>query len=190
MEKFFPSQQTFNTWLAKNHNKAEELILCYYRKATGKPSITWEESVDFAIAYGWIDGIRRKVNEEVFSVRFTPRRPNSIWSNRNIAIAEKLISQKKMAPSGLESYKLRKESKSGIYSFEQEVVAFLDWQENHFKKNKHAWENYQALPNYYKTTVTHWASSAKREETQKRRLEQLIQACEKNERLKQFTSKK
>ena len=95
-----------------------------------------------------------------------------------------------MSPSGLESYNLRKEDKTGIYSFEQEAVSFLCWQEKQFKENKEAWGNYKALPNYYKTTVTHWASSAKREETQKRRLEQLIESCQKNERLKQFTSKK
>ncbi len=190
MEKFFPSKEAFHDWLAKNHKKEEELVLCYYKKATKKPSITWEESVDVAVAFGWIDGIRRKVDEEAFSVRFTPRRPNSIWSNRNIAIAEELISQNKMSPSGLESYNLRKEDKTGIYSFEQEAVSFLCWQEKQFKENKEAWGNYKALPNYYKTTVTHWASSAKREETQKRRLEQLIESCQKNERLKQFTSKK
>jgi len=190
MKQFFKTQADFEHWLEKHHDSANELILHYCKKSTGKESIDWSQSVDAALMYGWIDGIRRKVNEEVFTVRFTPRRPNSIWSNRNIDIANALIALGIMKPAGRKAFDRRKEDNSGVYGFQRDDVELLPWQLIQFKSNGGSWEYYENLPKYYKKMVTHWVSSAKRKDTQERRLLKLIESCEKNVRLKQFTSTK
>lgn len=181
---FFETPNEFYEWLKVHHQKEDELVVGYYKKATGIPTITWEESVVEALKFGWIDGIRRKNDEESYTVRFTPRRPNSVWSQKNVDIVKELIEQGLMEKKGLEAYqKLKKEK---VYSFERDDIKFTKIQLQTFKKNTKAWEFFQSQPPGYKKLATYWVTTAKREETQKKRLNQLIEDSENYLRIKQF----
>jgi uncharacterized protein YdeI (YjbR/CyaY-like superfamily) len=180
---FFSNQNEFRDWLDKNHKKERELWVGYYRVATGKPSMTWSESVDQALCFGWIDGIRKKVDDESYSIRFTPRKPGSKWSKINIAKVEEMIKQGLMKPAGLEAYKLRKENKSGIYSFENEIKDLPEEYVEIFKKNTEAWEFYSLQTASYRRTITHWVLSAKQEKTRISRLARLIFESEAQNRI-------
>jgi uncharacterized protein YdeI (YjbR/CyaY-like superfamily) len=171
---FFGNQSEFRAWLEQYHLTAKELWVGYYRVETGKPSMTWSQSVDQALCFGWIDGIRQKVDEESYCIRFTPRKPGSTWSRINIAKVEEMIRQGLMFPAGLEAFKLRKENKSGIYSFENVVKDLPEEYSVIFRKNEQAWEFYCAQPPSYRKTMTHWILSAKQEATKMKRLERLI----------------
>jgi uncharacterized protein YdeI (YjbR/CyaY-like superfamily) len=171
---FFNCKSEFRTWLEKNHLSVTEQWVGFYKKETGKPSMTWSESVDQALCYGWIDGIRQKVDEESYCIRFTPRKPGSSWSKINIAKVEVLLLQGLMHPAGIEAFKKRKEDKSGIYSFENETKELPEAYVMIFRKNKAAWEYYASRPPSYRRTVTHWVLSAKKEATRLLRLEKLI----------------
>ncbi|MFY9574703.1 MAG: bacteriocin-protection protein, partial [Blastocatellia bacterium] len=120
--RFFKSPADFRKWLEKHHATVEELWVGYYKKSSGKPSITWPESVDQALCFGWIDGIRKSVDELSYKIRFTPRRPGSIWSSINIKRAQQLQSEGLMLPEGLKAFQVRKENRSGIYSYEQRSI--------------------------------------------------------------------
>jgi uncharacterized protein YdeI (YjbR/CyaY-like superfamily) len=180
---FFHDQNEFRRWLEKNHKTEAELLVGYFKKDTGKPSMTWSQSVDQALCFGWIDGIRRSIDSEKYCIRFTPRRPNSIWSKINIDKVEVLIKQGLMYQSGLEAFNKRKTAKSGIYSFENEPAKLTGSFEAMFKSNKEAWDffNYQA-PSYRKTTI-HWIMSAKQEATRLSRLNKTISESEKQKRV-------
>ncbi|MEZ5016608.1 MAG: YdeI/OmpD-associated family protein [Flavipsychrobacter sp.] len=184
--KFFKKPSDFGKWLAQNHDKKEELIVGYYKVATGKPSMTWSDSVDEALCYGWIDGIRRKHDEESYTIRFTPRRPKSIWSAVNLAKVEQLIKEKRMQPTGLAIYKNRSDNKMNGYSFEQkkEDIKLPKEFESLLKKNKKAWTFFQSQAPYYQKTATWWVISAKREETRQKRLGELIKDSEMGLRVK------
>ena len=180
---YFQNQNEFRKWLEKNHNKESEIILGYYKVGTGKPSLTWSQSVDQAICYGWIDGIRRSIDKESYCIRFTPRKLTSIWSNVNIKKVEELKEKGLMKKPGLEIYKNRKDSKSGIYSFENEITK-LDYDfEKLFKANINAWDFFVKQAPSYQKTRSHWIMSAKQETTKISRLNKLIKASEKHERL-------
>lgn len=178
--KFFKKPLDFNKWLAQNHDKKEELIVGYYKVGTGKPSITWPESVQEALCYGWIDGIRKKYDEDSYTIRFTPRRPKSIWSAVNIAYVKQLIKDKRMQPAGLAAFKRRTDNNSSIYSFEQnpEDIKLSKEFEQQFRKNKKGWTYFEkAAPSYRKGAIW-WVMSAKREETMQKRLSELIKDSE------------
>jgi uncharacterized protein YdeI (YjbR/CyaY-like superfamily) len=145
--------------------------------------MTWSESVDQALCFGWIDGIRKKVDEESYCIRFTPRKPGSNWSRINIAKVEEMIKQGLMMPAGLAAYKLRKENKSGIYSFENEIKDLPEEYAQIFKNHTSAWEFYSAQPPSYRKTMTHWVLSAKQEATKLKRLEKLISESSKKCRI-------
>ena len=183
---FFKKSEDFRKWLQKNHNKEKELLVGFYKKSSGKPSITWPESVDQALCFGWIDGIRRSIDEESYSIRFTPRNPKSTWSAVNIKKVEELKKLGQMRPAGLAAYKKREDKNSKIYSFEQKIVKFDNDFEKIFKKNKTAWNNFQSQPPYYKKTVTHWVMSAKQEETRLKRLNRLIKDSEAGLKIKEM----
>src|SRR5918993_5745637 len=117
---FFAKQSDFRKWLQKNHKKETQLLVGFYKVGSGKPSMTWSQSVDEALCFGWIDGVRKSINEHSYSIRFTPRKPTSIWSAINIAKMDKLLKQGLVKPAGLASFNLRKESRSRIYSHERE----------------------------------------------------------------------
>ena len=180
---FFKTPAEFRAWLKKNHKTAKEIIVGYYKKASGKPTITWQESVDEALCFGWIDGIRRKYGEDSYGNRFTPRRPGSNWSAININRVEELTKLKRMQPAGLEAFARRTEAKSRVYTYEQTDIPKLEPKlEKLFKANKKAWEFFQGLPPYYRKLETRWLNSAKHEETKLRRLDKVMAACESGRR--------
>ncbi|NOS84790.1 MAG: bacteriocin-protection protein [Ignavibacteria bacterium] len=180
--KFFKSQAAFRKWLEKNHNKKDELWLGYYKKASGKTSVTYKESLEEVLCFGWIDGISRSIDEEKYCQRYTPRRKGSIWSAVNINKAEELIKNGKMHSSGLNVYKNRDPKKAGLYSFEQKEIKFPPALLKMLKANKKAWGYFSKLPPGYRKTSTWWVISAKQEETRQRRMKTLIadsEACRK-----------
>jgi uncharacterized protein YdeI (YjbR/CyaY-like superfamily) len=182
--KFFKTPAAFRKWLAANHNKSKELWVGYYKKDTGKLSITWPESVDEALCFGWIDGIRKKFDDESYVIRFTPRKPESIWSAVNIRNVERLSKEKRMTEAGLKAYSLRKEFRSGIYSYEQRPTELVEPYASQFKKNKAAWKFFQAQPPGYRKLMTWFIVSAKTEETRLKRLARLIEWSAKGLRLR------
>ncbi|MEI6554463.1 MAG: YdeI/OmpD-associated family protein [Paludibacter sp.] len=171
---FFANQFEFRKWLEKNHLTETELIVGFYKVSSCKPSMTWSESVDQAICFGWIDSIRRTVDNESYSIRFTPRNPKSIWSEVNIKKVETLLEKGLMAPKGLELFKNRKEDKSALYSYENKPGEFPEEFRIKLESNKEAFEFFKKQSMSYKKTACFWVLSAKLEETRKNRLEKLI----------------
>jgi uncharacterized protein YdeI (YjbR/CyaY-like superfamily) len=181
---FFAKPAEFRKWLKANHTKADELLVGFYKKSSGKPSLTWEESVDEALCYGWIDGIRKTASADSYTIRFTPRRKGSFWSNKNIANVERLYKEKRMQPAGLKAFEARTGERSGTYSFEQaQITPFNSAQLKRFKANKAAWTFFNAQPPSYRKIGQHWVVSAKREETQLKRLDRLIELSAEGKRL-------
>ena len=172
---FFPSPAEFRAWLEENHETAGEVLVGFYKKKAGKPSMTWSESVDQALCFGWIDGKGRSLGDEAHTIRFTPRRPKSNWSAINIAKVAKLTEEGLMRPAGLAAFERREEARSGVYSYEQRHLAKLaPEQEAEFQANPEAWEWFQAAAPSYRKAVIWWVTSAKRPETVAKRLRQLI----------------
>jgi uncharacterized protein YdeI (YjbR/CyaY-like superfamily) len=172
---FFPTPADFRAWLEQNHDTARELFVGFYRKATGKPTMTWSEAVDQALCFGWIDGVRHSLDAESYTNRFTPRRPGSNWSAVNIRKVEELTKAGLMEPAGLAAFARRLEGKSSVYSYEQRYEARLTpEQEQEFRAHPAAWEFFQSQPPSYRQTAIWWVVSAKREETRARRLAALI----------------
>jgi uncharacterized protein YdeI (YjbR/CyaY-like superfamily) len=181
---FFKIQEDFRQWLEENHDKQKELLVGFYKTGSGKQSMTWPQSVDQALCYGWIDGVRRSLGEESYSIRFTPRKPDSIWSAVNIAKIEVLLSQGLVKPEGIAAYEKRKEAKSGIYSHEQKEIATLPGElEAAFKVNEPAWEFFINQAPWYRKAVIHGIVNAKQEKTKLSRLEKLIKASQEGKRL-------
>ncbi|QQS40298.1 MAG: YdeI/OmpD-associated family protein [Acidobacteriota bacterium] len=181
--RFFATQDEFREWLRENHDKCDELIVGYYKVSSEKPSMTWPESVDQALCFGWIDGIRRKIDDESYSIRFTPRRPSGIWSKVNIEKVEKLKKAGLMRAAGLSAYEKRTDEKSGTYSYEGESPTFSKEFKDAFKKNKEAWDHFKVQPPYARKLSQKWVMSAKMDKTRERRLAKVIAACEKGEKL-------
>jgi len=182
--RFFPTREAFRVWLEENHDRENVLWVGFYKKATGIPSITWPESVDEALCFGWIDGLRKSHDDVSYKIRFTPRKPTSNWSARNVARVEELIAEGRMRPPGLRAYEARLEHKTAVYSFEQREDARFDPEyEKRFKANKKAWKSFQEMPPGYIRTATFWVMSAKRQETKERRLLTLIEDSENGVRI-------
>ena len=181
--KFFKTPTAFRKWLAANHTKSKELWVGFYKKNSGKPSITWPESVDEALCFGWIDGIRKRIDEDSYMIRFTPRKPSSVWSAVNIRNVQRLIDEKRMQPAGLKAFAARKEYRSGIYSYEQRGPELVEPYAGKFKRNNAAWKFFQAQPPSYRKMMNWFIVSAKLEETRLKRLEKLIEASEREQRL-------
>ncbi|MFP9100725.1 YdeI/OmpD-associated family protein [Flavobacterium sp. RHBU_24] len=181
---FFKTQNDFRLWLEDNYKSETELLVGFYKVGSGKESMTWPESVDQAVCYGWIDGVRRTVDGEAYSIRFTPRRAGSIWSAVNIAKVEKLTKVGLMKDAGLAAFGKRTEAKSRIYAFEQEKTAELpEGLLSIFKADKPAWTFFEAQPPGYKKQILHRIVTAKQEKTKLQRLEKLIEASAQNKRL-------
>jgi len=181
--KFFRTPADFRTWLEKNHATATELWVGFYKKDSGKPNITWPESVDQALCFGWIDGIRKRVDEISYQIRFTPRRRGSIWSAINIKRAKELVRQKQMRPTGLKAFAARIENKSGIYSYEQRSTELNQPYAKLLKKNKAAWNFFEQQAPFYRKMIGWWIISAKKEETRMARVAKLISESAKGKRL-------
>ncbi|WP_080778295.1 YdeI/OmpD-associated family protein [Chryseobacterium phocaeense] len=171
---FFATKEEFRKWLEENHTREKEILVGFYKKSTGKPSMNWSESVDQALCFGWIDGVRRSLDAESFSNRFTPRKPNSNWSLINIKKVEELIKAGLMTPAGQKAFEARKEDKTGIYSHEAEHIILDPLYEQQFKTYKNAWEFFEKQAPSYKRTIIHWLMSAKQEKTRLSRLEKVI----------------
>jgi uncharacterized protein YdeI (YjbR/CyaY-like superfamily) len=181
--RFFKTASDLREWLAKNHDKTSELWIGFYKKASGKRSITYREALDEALCFGWIDGVRKSLNDESYIQRFTPRRARSIWSNINTKRVEELKKLGKMEPAGLNAFAARDPKRSGIYSFEREELKFDGEFKKRFQANEKAWEFYEKLPPFLKRTVTFWVISAKKEETRWRRFEKLLESSARGVRL-------
>ena len=172
--KFFKSSTDYRQWLEEHSAKSCELWVGYFKVGSGKASLTWPESVDHALCYGWIDGIRRNIDEAQYMIRFTPRKPTSTWSAVNIKRVEILVEQGLMRPAGLAAYKARRENKTGIYSYEQRPTQLPEPYDSILEKNAHALEFFAAQTALYRRAAIWWIVSAKKEETRQRRLEQLV----------------
>lgn len=174
---FFETPAQFRDWLAKNHARANELLVGYHKKATDKASMTWPESVDEALCYGWIDGVRRSLGDESYCIRFTPRRTDSIWSARNIARVAALEREGRMKAAGRAAFAARKPDKTGVYSFESDVAPFTSEEEARLKSDAAAWADWESRAPSYRKAAAHWVLSAKRPATREKRLSELIDAC-------------
>jgi uncharacterized protein YdeI (YjbR/CyaY-like superfamily) len=183
---FFETPADFRRWLAANHDARAELWVGYYKKATGKPSITWEESVDEALCFGWIDGIRRSIDDQAYKNRFTPRRRGSHWSRVNLERVAALMAEGRMEPAGMAAYDARDPEKSGLYSFERDRARLSCEQEKAFKARREAWAFWKEQPPGYRKQATWWVVSAKRDETRARRLATLIEDSANGLRIRQL----
>ena len=185
---FFASPSELRAWFEKHHDDTSELLVGFYKRSSGRPSITWPESVEQALCFGWIDGVRRSIDDTSYTIRFTPRKARSNWSAVNIKKANELIESGLMRPAGLEAFKKRTEARSGIYSYEQRHLAKLDEDyEARFRANEKAWAFFQSRPPSYRKAVTWWVVSAKKEETRQRRLAKLIEESERENTIGQLT---
>jgi len=172
---FFATTDELRAWLEENHATATELFVGFYKRGSGKPSITWQELVDEELCFGWIDGVRKGIDNVRYSNRITPRKPRSTWSAINIARAKELVKLGRMHPAGLKAFERRTDERSAIYSYEQRQKARLEpTAERSFRANKKAWAFFQAQPPSYRRAAIWWVISAKREETRERRLAALI----------------
>jgi uncharacterized protein YdeI (YjbR/CyaY-like superfamily) len=172
---FFATPAEFGAWLEEHHETASELWVGFFKKGSGKPSITWAESVEQALRFGWIDGVRRSLGDESYANRFTPRRPTSNWSRINVAKVEELRQRGLMAPAGLRAYEARTPERTGVYSSERSEPAVLPAEfEQRLRANPAASQWLESRPPGYRKTAIHWVISAKREDTRMRRMQQLI----------------
>lgn len=186
---FFASASDLRAWLEENHDSVEGLWIGFYKKHTGKPGITYAEALDEALCLGWIDGIRKRVDDDSYTIRFTPRRPGSIWSNVNVKRFGELRELGLVQPPGVRAYQEGDWKKSGSYLYEQPTHVLDDAYEAQFRASQPAWEFFEAQPPSYRKSATGWVMSAKREETRLRRLSTLIEDSENGRRLANFSRK-
>ena len=184
MPTFFATPADFRAWFNQHAATSTELIVGFHKKGTGTPSITWQESVDEALCVGWIDGVRKRIDDDTYQIRFTPRKTTSNWSAINIARVADLTSEDRMQPAGLAAFARRSEAKSGIYAYEQRHSAALSPEfEARFRKQKKAWAFFEAQPPGYRKLVTWRIITAKQESTREKRLVELIEASKERRRL-------
>jgi uncharacterized protein YdeI (YjbR/CyaY-like superfamily) len=177
--RFFPSPDAWHAWLEEHHDQHEELLVGFYKVGSGKPSITWPEAVDGALCFGWIDGVRRSLDEISYVIRFTPRRSRSVWSAINIKRVAELTKLGLMRSAGVQAFERRTGDRSEIYAYEQRMGAKLSAAyEKKFRANKKAWKFFQSQPPWYRRTASWRVISAKKEETRSKRLTQLIEDSE------------
>jgi uncharacterized protein YdeI (YjbR/CyaY-like superfamily) len=175
---FFARPELFRKWLERNHESHSELLVGFYKRDSGHESMTWPESVCEALCFGWIDGVRRRVDDESYTIRFTPRKSSSIWSTVNTNKMRELIAAKRAHPAGVRAFELRSERKSSVYSYENRHTSVLDAEsEREFKRHTAAWKFFEQCPPWYRRTATWRIISAKRPETRAKRLAELIACC-------------
>ncbi|WP_372657882.1 YdeI family protein [Hydrogenophaga sp.] len=182
--RFFATPAAFRRWLEQHAATSAELIVGYYKVGSGRPSMRWSESVDEALCFGWIDGVRHRIDEQAYRIRFTPRRPDSTWSAVNIAKFEALLAGGRVSPAGAQAFAHRLEANSRIYSHEQPEEAPLSPAElSAFQKHKTAWRYFESTPPSYRKRVLHWMASARKSETRASRFTKLMDACASGTRL-------
>jgi uncharacterized protein YdeI (YjbR/CyaY-like superfamily) len=173
---FFATPADFRAWLERHHDSAAELLVGFHKRDSGRPSMTWPESVDQALCFGWIDGVRRRIDDTSYSIRFTPRKPRSTWSAINVKRMKALIDQGLVAPAGLAAFERRSDDRTAIYSYEQRRNAKLEpEQEQRLQADERARAFFESQPPSYRRAAIHWVTSAKKPETRERRLTQLIE---------------
>ena len=182
MPSYFASEAEFRRWLKANHETAPELLVGFWKKGSGKPSIDWPQARDQALCFGWIDGVRKSLGDEAYTIRFTPRRKGSIWSKVNVERFEALKAAGQMTAAGERAYEENK-GKTGLYAYERELAVFGPEDEKSFRKNKVAWADWEKRPPGYRKVVLHWVTSAKKPETRARRLATLIQSSAAGEKI-------
>lgn len=183
--RFFADAPAFRHWLEANAATATELIVGFHKVGSGRPSMSWPESVDEALCFGWIDGVRKRIDDQAYLIRFTPRQPSSIWSAVNIAKFEALQAQGRMTAAGVQAFARRQEARSVVYAYEQPATAELTPQElRDFRRERAAWAYFESTPPGYRKVVLHWVTTAKRAPTRASRLATLVQACRAGTRLR------
>jgi uncharacterized protein YdeI (YjbR/CyaY-like superfamily) len=185
----FSSPDEFRNWLAKNHAAVTELFVGFYKKSSGKKGATYSEALDEALCFGWIDGVRRSINSESYMIRFTPRKPKSIWSLVNVRHVKRLQKSGKMAEPGIRAFALREKHRTGIYSFEQKRPGLSARFKKLFRADAPAWEFFTKQAPWYQRTAGHWVVRAKQDETRMRRFAKLVEVSGKGRRLDQLTPK-
>jgi uncharacterized protein YdeI (YjbR/CyaY-like superfamily) len=188
--RFFVTPLQFHNWLARNHDSEKEILVGFHKKTSGKKSITYSEALDEALCFGWIDGVRKSLNDDSYTIRFTPRRAKSIWSLVNVRHIERLQKEGRMQPSGVAAFDARDPKRTGIYAFENRPRQLSREFENILRTKKKAWEFFSAQPPFYKRTIAFWVMGAKREETRLSRLNRLIDSSARGERVGLLESKK
>ncbi len=186
---FFPSAADFRRWLEANHITVPELLVGFWKKGSGKPSIDWPQARDQALCFGWIDGVRRSLGDDAYTIRFTPRRKGSIWSKVNVERFAALKAEGLMTPAGELAYEENK-NKSGLYAYENEQKELTAKEKALFEKSKAAWADWESRPAGYRKTVLYWITSAKRPETRAKRLAQLIEDSAAGRRIAQYDWRK
>jgi len=179
---YFPTEGEFRTWLQANHDNEPELLVGFWKKSTGRPSIDWPQARDQALCFGWIDGVRRSLGDDAYTIRFTPRRKGSIWSKVNVERFAALKAEGLMTAAGERAYEENK-GKSGLYAYERELASLSPEDEVQFRKNGKAWADWEKRPPGYRKVVLHWVTSAKRPETRAKRLAILIESSSRGEKI-------
>jgi uncharacterized protein YdeI (YjbR/CyaY-like superfamily) len=182
---FFPTEADFRRWLEANHETAPELLVGFWKKASGKPSIDWPQARDQALCFGWIDGIRKSLGEDAYTIRFTPRRKGSIWSKVNVERFDALKTAGLITAAGEQAYE-RDKHRSGLYSYEKPLASLTSEEEQMLRKNKAAWVDWEMRPPGYRKAVLNWITSAKRPETRAKRLGTLIASCAAGEKIPDY----
>ena len=182
---FFATEADFRRWLAANHATAPELLVGFWKKSSGKASIDWPQARDQALCFGWIDGIRKSLGDDAYTIRFTPRRKGSIWSKANVERFEALKAARLMTAAGEAAYE-RDKHRSGVYSYEKPLASLTRQEEALFRKNKSAWADWEARPAGYRRSALGWITGAKRPETRAKRLAELIGVSAEGRRLPQY----
>lgn len=182
----FKTPAAFRAWLRKHHASATELVLRLAKVHASAGGITYAQALDEALCFGWIDGIRRRLDADGFSIRFTPRKPRSIWSRVNVAHVERLIREERMTKAGMAAYEARQEDRTGVYAFEQRSPGLSEEYRRQFAKRRTAWKHFEGEAPWYRRTASHWVMSAKREETRRKRLETLISCSAEQQRIPQL----
>jgi uncharacterized protein YdeI (YjbR/CyaY-like superfamily) len=179
---YFASEADFRRWLEVNHEAALELLVGFWKKGSGKPSIDWPQARDQALCFGWIDGLRKSLGEDAYTIRFTPRRKGSIWSKVNIERFNALSADGHMTPAGVRAYEENKH-KSGLYSYEKPLATLTPAEEQRLRRNEAAWADWEKRPPSYRKAVLNWITSAKKPETRAKRMAMLIECSAKGERI-------
>ena len=188
--RFFAAPLQFHNWLTRNHDSEKEILVGFHKKTSGKRSITYSEALDEALCFGWIDGVRKSLNDDSYTIRFTPRRAKSIWSLVNVRHIERLQKEGRMQPSGVAAFDARDPKRTGIYAFENRPRKLSREFEKIARANKKAWEFFSGQPPFYKRTIAFWVMGAKKEETRLSRLNRLIDSSARGERVGILESKK
>ena len=184
---FFDSPAAWRAWLQEHHASAAEVLVGFHKKSTGRPSLTWAESVAEALCFGWIDGVRRSLGPDAYTIRFTPRRPGSHWSQVNVDLVAHLEEQGRMTDAGRAAFAARREDRTARFAYEQAEVAFEAEQEAAFRADALAWAWFSAQAPSYRKQATYWVTSAKRPATRARRLATLVECSHEGRRLPQYT---